>query len=77
MKITVKYLGMISETTNRSSEIVATNQTEISGFLEELYNKYPSLKSKEFKIAQQQELVEESEKLTGAEIALLPPFSGG
>ncbi|UZO79252.1 MoaD/ThiS family protein [Aquimarina sp. ERC-38] len=77
MEITVKYLGMIAEATGCTSEVIATDQTKVTSFLEELYKKYPDLKNMEFKVAQQQELVEVSATITGAEIALLPPFSGG
>ena len=45
--------------------------------MKQLYIKYPTLNTKDFKVAQAEELVEESELITGEEIALLPPFSGG
>ncbi|WP_233357749.1 MoaD/ThiS family protein [Haloflavibacter putidus] len=42
-----------------------------------LFEKYPELQQKDFKIAQNQELVSDETLLTGQEIAVLPPFAGG
>ena len=77
MDITIKYLGMLAETTGCSTEVVSFQKTSIAEFLEGLYVRHPGLRHKEFKVAQQQQLVDENEEVTGAEIALLPPFSGG
>jgi molybdopterin synthase sulfur carrier subunit len=49
----------------------------ISELLATLNSKYPDLKNKGFQVAQNQELVTESTEITGQELALLPPFSGG
>ncbi|XCF05330.1 MoaD/ThiS family protein [Tamlana crocina] len=77
MKITIKYFGQIAEVTQKEMEQMEVSGGSISKVLDVLYSKYNNLKNKEFKIAQNQELVSKDEKLTGAEIALLPPFSGG
>lgn len=77
MNITIKYFGQIAEVTQKESEQLDFSEGSIAEVLDVLYCKYGTLKNKEFKIAQNQELVSENEKLTGAEIALLPPFSGG
>ena len=51
-------------------------------FAEHIYantdpDKYPDFKNKDFRIAQNQELVADTALLTGQEIAVLPPFAGG
>jgi molybdopterin converting factor small subunit len=45
---------------------------------EAIYNRYPALKAKSFLIAVDKHIVTEKTAIgKGAEIALLPPFSGG
>lgn len=77
MLITIKYFGQIAEVTSKSEEQINFDGETISGLTEHLYNKYTGLKKKDFQIAQHQELVDFETKLTGEDIALLPPFSGG
>lgn len=77
MYITVKYFGQIAEVTQQDEESLEFSGHLISELLELLYSKYSSLKTKDFQIAQNQELVTIETKLTGAELALLPPFAGG
>jgi molybdopterin synthase sulfur carrier subunit len=51
------------------------------GLLAEVTNcnvdKYPRLRDLDFQIAQNNEIVSKEAVVTGNEIALLPPFSGG
>jgi len=77
MEVTVKYFGLIAEVTNKKEETFDVSGTQISDVLEVLNNTYNQLKNKDYKIAQNQEIVTLDTKITGAEIALLPPFSGG
>lgn len=77
MLITVKYFGQIAEVTAIEEENIEIEVSSISELLEVLYSKYEGLKSKEFQVAQNQELVTLETKITGEDIALLPPFSGG
>lgn len=77
MLITIKYFGQIAEVTQKDEEQIEIKATLISELLELLYSKYDRLKSKDFQVAQNQELVTNEEEITGAEIALLPPFAGG
>lgn len=77
MNITVKYFGQIAEVTQLEEEVVAFSGNLISEFLEVLYSKYSLLKNKDFQVAQNQELVIDATEVSGAEIALLPPFAGG
>lgn len=77
MNITIKYFGLIAEVTHCPEENINFSGNEVSELLDVLHSKYPDLKNKDFKIAQNQELVSIDTKITGQEIALLPPFSGG
>ncbi|WP_203258760.1 MoaD/ThiS family protein [Hyunsoonleella ulvae] len=77
MFITIKYFGQISEITKKEIEQLEVSEGLVSELLDVLNTKYSNLKNKDFQIAQNQELVSLDAKLTGAEIALLPPFSGG
>ena len=77
MNIHIKYFGQIAEVTKQDEESVECSVESISELIESLEAKYPDLKNKDFKIAQNQELVSADTKITGAEIALLPPFAGG
>ncbi|WP_298533658.1 MoaD/ThiS family protein [uncultured Algibacter sp.] len=77
MLITIKYFGLIAEVTNTEEESLEFSGTTISDLVNALHSKYDSLKNKDFQIAQNQELVDFETKLTGDEIALLPPFAGG
>lgn len=77
MMITIKYLGLIAEVTKCSEEQMAFSGRSISDLLDELFLKYPTLKSKSFQVAQNHQLVLPETQVTGTEIALLPPFAGG
>lgn len=77
MTLTIKYFGLIAELTNLETEILEFSGTTIFEVLEVLYSKYPNLKTKDFQVAQNQELVSVETKVTGYEMALLPPFAGG
>lgn len=77
MNITIKYFGQIAEVTKQTNETISFPNHLVSELIEHLYAKYPELKNKSFKVAQNQELVSDSTKLTGGDIALLPPFAGG
>lgn len=77
MIITIKYFGQIAEVTKTNEETLEVNGSQISDVLQLLHKKYNLLKTKDFKIAQNQKLVPLNTPLNGTEIALLPPFSGG
>jgi len=77
MHINIKYFGQIAEATKLESESIECLGKQVSDVLDILYSKHKELNNKIFKIAQNQELVHINTPLTGAEIALLPPFSGG
>lgn len=77
MHITIKYFGQIAEVTQIKEESLEFSGNVVSELLDMLHLKYNELKTKDFQVAQNQELVDLKTELTGAEIALLPPFSGG
>ena len=77
MHITIKYFGQIAEITKTEEESLEFSGSLISELLEMLNTKYSELRNKDFQVAQNQELVSYETELTGAEIALLPPFAGG
>lgn len=75
--ITIKYFGLIAEVTQCKEENINFSGSLISELLLFLFSKYPDLKNKDFQIAQNQEFVSIDTKVTGNELALLPPFAGG
>jgi molybdopterin synthase sulfur carrier subunit len=77
MQLNIKYFGLIAELTQCNEETLEFSNTTISELLETLYNKYPELKIKDFQVAQNQEIVSNDTIISGEELALLPPFSGG
>ncbi len=77
MLITIKYFGQIAEVTQKEEESLEFSGALISELLEQLYKKYALLGNKDFKVAQNQELVTFETPVSGNEIALLPPFAGG
>lgn len=77
MHIRIKYFGQIAEVTQMEEESLEFSGSSISELLDTLYAKYKLLKNKDFQVAQNQELVSIETKITGSDIALLPPFAGG
>ncbi|AUS04053.1 MoaD/ThiS family protein [Pseudotamlana carrageenivorans] len=77
MLLTIKYFGLIAEVTQKSEETLEFSGKHISELLTLLYAKYEALKTKDFQVAQNQELVATDALVSGQEIALLPPFAGG
>lgn len=77
MHINIKYFGQIAEITQKEAETLEFSGNLVSELLDVLNSKYENLKNKDFKVAQNQELVSEDAEITGNDIALLPPFAGG
>ena len=77
MQINIKYFGKIAEITQINEEQIEFSGDNISELLKCLHSKYNNLENSGFKVAQNQELVSETTKLSGQDIALLPPFAGG
>jgi len=77
MDLNIKYFGLLAEVTHCDEEILDFSKLTISELLSELYKKYPNLIDNDFQVAQDQEIVSKDTLVSGKQIALLPPFSGG
>ena len=77
MKLNIKYFGMLSEITQQQEETIDFKHQTVSDLLAILQAKYPLLKEKNFKVAQNCKIVNHQEIIKQTEIALLPPFAGG
>ena len=77
MELTIKYFGLIAEITGIEEEKLNIEAPKIGGLIDAITKKYPGLKGRVFQIAQNKKMVNKEELVNGAEIALLPPFSGG
>ena len=77
MKLNIKYFGLIAEITTCNEETLELSIATIADLKKVLLNRYPELNTKDFQIAQNKEIVSSNTKVSGEEIAILPPFSGG
>lgn len=77
MKLNIKYFGMLTEITQCEEETITFSQGTVSDLLILLFKKHPLLEHKVFKVAQNKNVVTNDVVVSSAEIALLPPFSGG
>lgn len=77
MNLNIKYFGLLAEISGCSEEQLDFTKTSVSELLETLFEKHPSLKEKDFQVAQNHEITSREMPVTESEIALLPPFSGG
>ena len=77
MQLNIKYFGLIAEITKCNEEVLEFSNATISDLKDVLIGKYPELKTKDFQIAQNKEIVSNNTIVSGEEIAILPPFSGG
>lgn len=76
-KIRIRTFGMIAEEIGQA-ELVLDQLDSTERLKEFLFGHYPNLRSMKFSIAVNQQLTQGDEKIPeGAEVALLPPFSGG
>ena len=77
MMITIKYFGLLAEVTGCNSEEINFSGTTVSDVKEVLFQKYETLRNKNFQVAQNNELITDKTEVTTSEIGLLPPFAGG
>ncbi len=78
MQLTIKYFGMLAEATTISEEQLQIDACSVSELLKKLKNQHPKLNDKDFKVAINQQLVDNQYVINNeAEVALLPPFAGG
>jgi len=76
MQIQVLPFGQLAEITGK--ERFAWQAADTDSLQRTLGEKYPALKERKYAIAVNRQLVKQNTVLTeNAEVALLPPFSGG
>ena len=79
MELTLKYFGQVAEVTSQSEETIAL-PAPLTGtaLIEHLKALYKGLDQLKFKLAVNQEIITNETVISeNAEVALLPPFSGG
>ena len=75
--INLLYFGIISEICDRNSEEISFSGS-ISDLRDFLIKKYPALLHEKYQVAINQEISLMTDVVvTGDEVALLPPFTGG
>jgi len=77
MKLEIKYYGILSDITGQTQEKLEIENPTYSHLLASLYDRYPSLEDTPFKIAVENQIINNDDPITNHNIALLPPFSGG
>lgn len=77
MPITILFFGALQDiTTQPSLELDSVQDTD--RLMAQLLERFPGLQGQRFVLAVNKQVVNQNTVLTpGAEIALLPPFSGG
>jgi sulfur-carrier protein len=76
-KMNIMVFGQLEDITG-SSVIAVDNVSDTELLLQELYAQYPLLKEKKFLVAVNKKIITEKTAIgEQAEVALLPPFSGG
>lgn len=75
--ITLKAFGMVAEKIN-TQEMELENMPDTEVLRGYLFHQYPELKNTKFSIAvNKKQAIGKTMIPSGAEVALLPPFSGG
>ena len=79
VEIAIHYFGMLTDKTGKSNEkLILSEGTTIQGLNQLLTEKYHSLKNCTYKIALNNQFVDQQNTITSnSTISLLPPFSGG
>lgn len=68
---------MLSEITTCDEEDFNFTGSTVSDLIDSLFKRYPGLRSKTFRVAQNQTLVTNEMVISTQKIMLLPPFAGG
>ena len=77
MKLKINYYGVLSDLTGQSHEIVELESPTVADLFDLLYLRYPQLKTTTFKVASENQIIDNDATIKTASISLLPPFSGG
>ena len=74
----ILFFGILSDVTGQGQIKLDGQVTDTKELQENLYEKFPELKKYTFRLAVNQELVDETRSLNqGDIIAIMPPFNGG
>lgn len=78
MSYTIKYFGRLEELTGTAEETLDLAASTVGELRAAVVDKHSALKEASYRIAVDHQIAEDTTLLnTGAEVALLPPFSGG
>lgn len=77
MLLKIRYFGILAEVTDCFEETISFSGGKVSDVLKRLFEKYPTLEQKTFKVAHDQCIVSDDIRVSASEIVLLPPFAGG
>lgn len=76
-QIKIKAFGMVAEKLG-SQELTLSNPGNSESLTKQILEEFPSLRSVKFSLAVNKKLCSERAEIpVGAEVAILPPFSGG
>jgi len=77
MKVKILFFGVLTDIANKN-QIELEDISNVADLKTYLFKTYPKIKEIKFSIAQNKEIVTETNIFKdGDEIALLPPFAGG
>ena len=77
MILNIKYYGLITEITSCSEEQLDFNESTFIELKALLLAKYPALETTSFQIAADNTMVNDNDKITNSNLAIMPPFAGG
>lgn len=77
MDVNVLFFGMIRDIAG-SNNLLLNNAHDTDEVIEQLQTMFPQLKNTKYRVAVNKNLIHDNATLPdGAEVAILPPFSGG
>jgi len=77
MKASLEFFGQLTDI-SREKTIEITDVRDTNGILERVYELFPGLKSANFVMAVNNNIINQNMELTDdCSIALMPPYSGG
>jgi molybdopterin converting factor small subunit len=77
MELHLTYFGQLAEITGDHNEIIEISGASVHELKEVMKKKYPRLQQLSFVVAQDNQLLNENDKITGSQLDVFPPFSGG
>ncbi len=77
MVLEINYYGILADIIGQNQEELEIENPTYTRLIEVLHERYPQLKNTPFKIASENQILEDEAPIIHHNIALLPPFSGG